>query len=98
MVCSTEKPVQPFIVLRRSWVRFEVLNNEREDIFVGHAKSARYTVKASITRSGERSFNLVQGLPSSLVAALRALSKDFLEDIAHAVLSLKQYTMAAKTE
>lgn len=40
----------------------------------------------------------MQGLPFSVIAAVQAFSKDFLDDICSAMRSSELYTMAAKKE
>lgn len=67
-------------------------------VFVSREEIALYTFKTSTTWTLEKSFNLLQSLISSVVAALRTLLKSFLEDMSSDVLSSEQYTMAVESE
>lgn len=67
-------------------------------MFVSRGEFELYTLKASTTGSRKDCLKLVKGLSFSVIAALRALSKDFLEDIRNAILSSELYNMGAKTE
>lgn len=73
------KLVQPFIVLERPLACFQVFNDEREKAFVSGDDNDLTALKASTTGNLEKSFNLDQGFPSNVLAASRAISKDFLE-------------------
>lgn len=97
-VRSAKKLVQPLFVLRRPLVCFDVLNDEEESPFVGRDESTLCTFEESTMRSHWKSLNLDQGLLSNVVAALRALSKNYAEDIFNAMLSSEQLTVPANNE
>lgn len=58
-------------------------------MFVDRDECALYTLEKGATRTHKETFNLVQDLRSNVNAALRALSKNFLEDIFNAVFFLE---------
>lgn len=95
---SREELVQPFVVLGRPWVRFGVLNDEKEETFLNRNESALYNLKASLPRNHEQLLNLVQVLPCNVDAASRAFSKHFLEDVSDAVFFPELHSMASKSE
>lgn len=67
-------------------------------LFVGRNESGLYALEASNACSHEESFNPVGSPSFDVAAALRVLSKDFLEDISNAVLCLKMHSTSASIE
>lgn len=93
---TTKELAPPIIVLQRPWDRLGAFNDRRENFFVDRDENVLGSLDVSTTSSREKSFDLEQGLPSSVSAALRALSKNFPENISISILSSELYTRSAK--
>lgn len=97
-VCNTEELVQTFIIFRRPWTRFQVLDDEGEKLSASRKESALYTLEANTTRNRRKSPSLGKGLLFIFNTSLRGLSKDLLEHIYNATLSMGLYNLAAKND
>lgn len=83
-------------VLPKLWAHFEVVKDEEKNVCASRDGSALYNSEAATMRNRAKSFNIVQGSSSNVVAAFRAFSSNILEDTCNAVFPLELHTMKAK--
>lgn len=85
-ICSVEELVQPFIILQWPGPCFEIPDDDRKEVFVSRVKNVLCAFEMTTTRNCENLFNLEQGFPRNAIFALRAFSKNYVEDICISVL------------